>query len=332
VDHHEHASLEGLSRQLLEGHRSLPEAWRAAPLGLCLSGGADSCALALAAAQAFRTEPNEFPGGIVAYHARHALRGSASDGDAASVRELCGRLGIALTEVDALVVAGPGLEARARQTRYRSIRDAAGPGVLLATAHHRDDQTETVVMRILRGAGPVGLRGIHVLRPDGIWRPFLETARADLEAACTQAGWIPRQDASNLDTSFARNELRHRTLPVLESEHPGLSRKLAALAESAQRLEPFLERALERLAASVQMRRDDRGFSCDLSGLDDPSRDPELELLLEQAWTKFGRRPWAREQRVRLLEDAASGAAGRRDGGQGEIAIWGGKRLRVEKR
>jgi tRNA(Ile)-lysidine synthase len=268
---------------------------------------------------------------VSAFHARHALRGADSEGDAASVRELCGRLGIAWTETDAKVGLGPGLEARARAARYASLREAAGPGTLLATAHHCDDQAETVVLRLMRGAGAVGLRGIQALRSDGVWRPLLDVPRADLEAACAEAGWTPRQDLSNLDTRFARNELRHRTLPGLEADHPGISTALAALARSAQELEPFLERALQRLAAAIELRLDDRGFACDLSNLEHPSADPELELLLDRTWTKIGRRPWARTQRVRLLEDVASGAAGRRAGGQGETAVWGGGRLRVEK-
>lgn len=332
MDRHQLAPLERLTHRLLAVRAALSDPWRAAPLGLCLSGGADSCALALAAARAVEIDPGAFPGGIAAYHARHALRGAASDGDAASVRELCGRLGIAWTETDARVEPGPGLEARARAARYATLREAAGSGTLLATAHHRDDQAETVVLRLLRGAGPVGLRGIHSLRPDGVWRPFLEVPRSDLEAACADAGWTPRQDLSNLDTRFARNDLRHRLLPALESEHPGLSREMAALALSAQRLEPYLERALRRISDAIDLRHDERGFACDLSGLDDPAADPELEIVLERAWTRAGRRPWARAQRVRLLADAASGAVGRRAGGQGEIAIWGGRRLRIEGR
>lgn len=331
MDRHEHARLEGLSLRFIQAHGSLPEAWRAAPLGLCLSGGADSSALALVAARVRRERPEAFPGGLVAYHARHALRGSASEGDAASVRELCGRLGIALTEIDAVVEAGPGLEARARQRRYRSIREAAGAGTLLATAHHRDDQTETVVLRLSRGAGPVGLRGIHALRSDGVWRPFLEVPRSELEAVCAEARWDPRQDLSNLDTSFARNDLRHRVLPALEAGRPGFAEGLAALAQAAQALEPFLERALARLAAALELRLDAQGFSCDLSPLDDPAADPELDLLLERTWTRLGRRPWARAQRSRLLADVARGTTGRRPGGQGEIALWGARRLRVEK-
>lgn len=287
--------------------------------------------MALLATQARLREPAEFPGGIVAYHARHALRGSESDGDAASVRELCGRIGVAATEIEARVEPGPGLEARAREARYRAIRKAAGTGTLLLTAHHAGDQTETVILRILRGAGPVGLRGIHAFREDGIWRPLLRESRGNLEAVCAQAGWVPRQDSSNLDVSFARNLLRHRTIPSLEAEQPGFSSRIGALAEAAQRLEPYLERALRRLADSIQLRQDDRGFSIDVSGRPDPANDPELELLLDRIWTKIGRRPWSRAHRIRLLSDTASGATGRRTGGQGEQAIWGGKRLRIEK-
>ncbi len=330
MDRHEPSALERLTSALLAGRRALPEPWRTTPLGLCLSGGSDSCALAFAAWGAVQDVPEAFPGGVCAYHAHHALRGSESDGDAASVRELCGRLGMALTEVDAAIPHGADLEARARTARYEALRQAAGPATLLVTAHHRDDQTETVVLRLLRGAGAVGLRGIHSLRTDGIWRPFLPVPRQELDQACREAGWIPRQDSSNRDTIHARNLLRLRLVPALESEFPGVSLALASLADAAQSLEPFLERALSRMADSIRLSEDAHGFTCDLSLLPDPASDPELELLLDRAWTRQGRRPWADIQRKRLLSDVASGTTGRRGGGQNEIAIWGGKRLRIE--
>lgn len=332
MDRHEPFALERLTRILLEGRLALPEPWRTAPLGLCLSGGADSCALAFAASRASHAAPDAFSGGIRAFHARHALRGSESEGDAASVRELCGRLGIALDELDAAVPHGPGLEARARAARYQAIRHSAGPTTLLATAHHRGDQTETVLLRLLRGAGVVGLRGVHSLRSDGIWRPLLSAPRAELERACLEAEWPPRRDSSNQDPRYARNLLRLRLIPALESEFPGFADRVASLADAAQSLEPFLERALSRLAEKIHLRQDDRGFSCDLSALPDPATDPELELLLDRAWTRLGRRPWAHSQRSRLLADVADGTTGRRAGGQGEIAIWGGCRLRIERR
>jgi len=332
VERHQFARAVGLIDHFLSGLRALPMPWRNAPLGLCLSGGTDSCALAIAASRCLCADPGAFPGGMTAYHARHALRGSESAGDAASVRELCGKLGLALTEVDAAVESGPGLEARARQRRYDAIRSAAGPGTLLVTAHHRDDQTETVLLRLLRGAGPIGLRGIHALRPDGVWRPFLAAPRESLAKFCRESDWLPRQDSSNHDTTFARNALRHDLVPALEGELPGFSERVAALAVSAQRLEPLLDRALSRLADSIRLAIDQRGFSCDLSEHQAPADDPELELLLDRTWTKIGRRPWAAQQRHRLLVDVASGRSGRRPGGQGELAIWGARKLRVEKR
>ncbi|MEN9307969.1 MAG: tRNA lysidine(34) synthetase TilS [Fibrobacterota bacterium] len=331
MERHQPAGIDRLIEIFLTSLTALPLPWRTAPLGLCLSGGVDSSALAIAASKALESAPEAFPQGVRAFHARHGLRGSESSGDAASVRELCGRLGLALTEVDASVPHGPGLEARARAARYDAIRLAAGPATLLATAHHRDDQTETVLLRLLRGAGPVGLRGIHPLRADGVWRPFLSVPRTSLAAMCEDCGWTPRQDSSNLDTAFARNALRHEFIPALEQEHPGVSEVLAALGDAAQRLEPYIERALIRLSESVHLAVDDRGFSCDLSHLDDPATDPELELLLDRVWTKFGRRPWAGQQRARLLSDAASGSTGRRAGGQGELAIWGSRKLRIER-
>ncbi len=294
----------------------------------------DSCALALVARQALDCRPDQFPGGMIGYHARHALRGSESEGDAASVAELCGKLGLALVIVDAKIEPGSGLEARARLARYSRVRQAAGDSTLLLTAHHSNDQAETVLLRLLRGAGVVGLRGIHSLRFDGVWRPFLRAFRQDLARVCAQSHWAGREDSSNLDLTFERNFLRRQFLPLLESEHPNLSDALVKLAESAQQLEPFLERRLERLSNSLGLQFDPLGFSLDLSGADldsSLSLDPELDLLLERAWTRCGRRPWAHAQRTRLLSDVASGSAGRRTGGQGEIAIWGGKTLRIER-
>ena len=332
MDHHEPATLERLTQAFLEGRCALPQPWASAPLGLCLSGGADSCALALVAARARSESPNAFAGGIVGYHARHALRGSESQGDAASVRELCGRLGLALVELDAKVDTGPGLEARAREARYHSLREAAGRDCLLATAHHRDDQAETVLQRLLRGAGVVGLRGVHSLRHDGIWRPLLATSHRGLLELCRRSGWEPREDSSNADLSFQRNFLRHQFLPPLELQVPGITDQLVALALSAQALEPFLESALGRLASQVRLQIDASGFSADFSACGpDLASDPELEILLERTWTRCGRRPWAGEQRRRLLDDIASGGCGRRLGGQGERAIWGARRLRLEK-
>jgi tRNA(Ile)-lysidine synthase len=290
---------------------------------LCLSGGADSSALALACAPL----ADAFPGGLSAAHVNHRLRGIESDGDADSVRELCGRLGLALAVLDGPVEPGPNLEARARAVRYGLLR-ASFPDAILCTAHHRDDQAETVVLRLLRGAGVRGLGGIARWRDDGVWRPLLDHPRDLLERTCREAGWSPRLDGSNADRRIARNFLRHELLPDWERNEPGVGEALARLARSAQELAPHLEGVLDRLAHHLNLQEDRGGFSLDLARreVDD---DPHLDLLLERTWTRAGRRPWAREHRQRLLRDAVA-RRGKRPGGQGEIAVFGGGRLRVE--
>lgn len=309
-----------LVRHFVAAHRSLPESAGSRSLGLCLSGGVDSCALALSAAAARAELGTE----IVALHARHGLRGSESDGDALSVRELCARIGLALIEVDATVATGPNLEARARASRYRTLRRAF-PG-LLVTAHHRGDQAETVVLRLLRGAGPSGLRGIHGLRDDGVWRPFLDVPRRSLEDACRQAGWAWREDSSNRDQRLLRNWVRHTWLAEGGED---LERSLAAVAEAAAALAPSLEERLESLGRSCGLSIESSGFRMDLRPWHDQPDHPELDLLLELAWTRCGRRPWAEQQRRRLVSDTLEGASGRRKGGQDEIAFWGGGVLQV---
>lgn len=311
-------STDSTSALLAAAHAALPRDIGARPLGLCLSGGSDSCALALAAAGA------ALPVDVVALHARHRLRGAESEADALSVRELCAGLGIPLIEVDAEVAPGPNLEARARQARYRALREAF-PG-LLATAHHRGDQAETVVLRLLRGAGPAGLRGIHALREDGIWRPFLGLPRSRLEETCREAGWTWREDASNRDQRFLRNWVRHVWLP---EGGDAIEAALVRLSSSAAALAPFLEARLESLESICSVSCDATGFRIDLRPWDAPGDHPELDLLLERLWSRSGRRPWAAAQRRRLVDDVLSRGRGRRLGGQREVAIWGGGLLQV---
>jgi tRNA(Ile)-lysidine synthase len=330
-------NLGGARRRLAESVAQaadrLPDPRRGGPLVLCLSGGTDSSALALAVSDLRSLRPDLFAAGIRAVHVRHKLRGSESEGDAESVRELCGRLGLALRVVDAAVDPGPGLESRARQARYVALRDAE-PVALLATAHHGGDQAETVVLRLLRGAGPRGLSAIRPLREDGIWRPLLEASRQDLVRTCRESEWLAREDSSNADLKYARNRLRHEFLPAWEREERGVLSALASLARSAQDLEPFLDRALDRLADQVSLELRDHGFQLDLSDWppdrEPPQADPELDLLLERTWTRLGRRPWSTEHKARLVADACAGRSGRRSGGQDESAVFGGGRLRVE--
>jgi tRNA(Ile)-lysidine synthase len=152
----------------------------------------------------------------------------------------------AVTRVDprALRVAGPSrarptLQEAARRARYAALEaQAAELGAeRIATAHHRDDQAETVLLRLLRGAGPEALGGIPERSPDGrIVRPLLGVGRAEITTYAGENGLAWREDGSNGSRAYARNRLRHDWLPGLERAfNPRLLRAVADLAEAVRR-------------------------------------------------------------------------------------------------
>jgi len=147
-----------------------------------------------------------------------------------------------------------GIEKAARDGRYAVFAAQLAPGEALLLAHHRDDQMETMLLRLLRGAGPKGLAGMPRTRAIGegfLWRPLLEVDRTELLAYATtqKLRWI--DDESNADQQFDRNYLRHAVLPLLETRWPGYReswRKSATLqAEAAELLEALAESDLQRL-------------------------------------------------------------------------------------
>jgi tRNA(Ile)-lysidine synthetase-like protein len=204
------------------------------------SGGVDSTALLLALAE---LRNDGFV--IEAAHVNHHLRGDDSKADEHFVRDLCRDLGIALHVADGTLdpqrVRDRGIEAAAREVRYEQlarIRAACG-AQFVATAHQKNDQAETVLMRLLTGSGIAGLRGIHPLRDDGYIRPLLDVTRDELTAFLAERGVTPRHDRSNDDPRFLRNRMRAivRELGAVEN--------LAAVSAQAREQWPILERAID---------------------------------------------------------------------------------------
>lgn len=197
-----------------------------------LSGGRDSTLLfvllhELAVPLGFR---------LSALHVHHGLSPRADDW-ARHCQGLCERLGVALQvrRVQVPRRGADGLEAAARAERYRCYRDCGAEVVVLA--HHADDQAETVLLQLLRGAGPEGLAAMPALRrlgPDGPWlaRPLLEVPRARIEAGLRDRGLSWVEDESNADTRRARNHLRHAVMPVLEQLQPAVREVLARSARN----------------------------------------------------------------------------------------------------
>jgi tRNA(Ile)-lysidine synthase len=224
---------------------ALREFFRNAAIGPCpivvaASGGVDSTALLLG-----MCELREDGFALRAAHVNHHLRGAESDEDEAFVRELCARLGIALDVADGTLdeerVRSRGIEAAAREVRYRRLTEIRErtQARFVATAHQKDDQAETVLMRLLTGSGIGGLRGIHPIRGDGFIRPLLEVTRAEIDAYLREHGVTPRLDRSNDNPRFLRNRVR-----VLIREL-GATDNLAAVAAQARAQWPLLETAID---------------------------------------------------------------------------------------
>lgn len=189
-----------------------------------LSGGADSVALLLLL--------QEGGAQVSAVHVNHGLRGAASDGDEAFVRTLCEKRRVPLYVYRADPPENPG-EDWARNVRYGFFRQAmaASGADALVLAHHQDDQAETLLLHLVRGAGLNGLCGMAA---DGfmdgirILRPLLSHSRAELREYLTQCGQGWREDASNAETRYLRNALRHELLPVMERLAPGAAQRMAS--------------------------------------------------------------------------------------------------------
>ncbi|KXK18457.1 MAG: hypoxanthine phosphoribosyltransferase [Chloroflexi bacterium OLB15] len=227
-----------------------------ANLVVAVSGGTDSMALlhALAALRDQKTLKVQ----ITAASLDHGLRGAEGAADAAYVLEQCERWQVPCVtgSADTLALVSSrklGIEEAARFARYRFLAKVAQDtgADRIATAHHADDQAETVLMRLLRGTGVAGLAGMGYEAPMPytpeytVIRPLLNVTRRQIEAYASAQGIAPRHDASNDDQAYTRNYLRQSLLPEIETRFPGAARALAQLAESAAVDNAFIEAMLE---------------------------------------------------------------------------------------
>lgn len=228
-----------------------------------LSGGADSVALLRVLADRGREL------GIVlhAAHLHHGLRGTEADADLAFARELAAALGVPFREqhVDTAAEAQPApgkpgetIEEAARRLRYAWFRRlmAEVPLDAVATAHTLDDQAETVLARLLRGAWTEGIAGIHpvVAHPEGqILRPLLATRREAVEAYLHALHQPWREDTTNRHLTYTRNRIRHELLPMLETWNPQLRTHLAQMAALARDEEEWWQREVGRVAPQLLM-------------------------------------------------------------------------------
>ncbi len=294
---------------------------------VALSGGVDSTALLWGMTQLAKRHDLE----IHAAHLDHGLDpGSASR--AAAVARLCARLDVPLrTErlgVAARRRAGESLEAAARRVRYRFLerQRRALDGRWVLTAHHADDQAETVLLRLIYGSGLGGLAGIAERR-GRIVRPLLDLWRRQLVAALGAAGLCPLEDPTNGDLSVRRNLVRHRLIPALEPGWPSLAGDLRAVARAASGARRRLDDVVE---AQTGMRLEDGRVSLDRAAL---LRLPAIlwPFALARAAHLAGRPyPPGRDARRELRRQLEAGAEVGCDHGDGWRWRSRNGRLRIE--
>jgi tRNA(Ile)-lysidine synthase len=221
------------------------------PFVVALSGGGDSVALLNAL--------NEAGWRARAVHVDHRLHpdsGRWADACAA----LCSKLGVScqIEQVRVTEIPERGYEAAAREARYARLREVLGAGEVLLTAHHQDDQAETVLLQMLRGAGVAGMSAMPAVAPFGpgrLARPLLSFRRAALRAYLAAKGvaWI--EDESNQDLARSRNIVRHRVLPRMTEHWPGTIATLARSARHAAQAQTLLDELAAQDVAAVHCGR-----------------------------------------------------------------------------
>jgi tRNA(Ile)-lysidine synthase len=267
-----------VTEALRETLDSLPAALQ---LKIGYSGGRDSHVLLHALRGLTAGDPQRV---LSAIHVHHGLRPEA-DAWEAHCEQACADLDVPLEVVRVAVPAASksGPEAAARQSRYQAFEARLGDGEVLCLAHHRDDQAETFLLQLLRGAGPEGLSAMParaVLGKGSVVRPLLEVAPAAIRdyADVSRLCWI--DDPSNDDRRFNRNYLRHEVIPILLARWPAAMRTIARAAAN--------QAAVARAAQSVGAQAlSGAGGAAETLACEAIARlDPDAARLAVRVWLK----------------------------------------------
>ncbi len=229
---------------------------------------------------------------LVVAHVNYGLRGKASDQDEILVRGICRENRLPF---ERLRVKRSGRSSakfsqdRGREIRYsffhRLARKYKAWGV--AVAHHQEDQAETILDRLLRGAGPKGLSGLRAVQTLKmgttslrIWRPLLALSKSEIQGFLNDRGILWREDASNGTNRYRRNQIRNQILPFLKKWNPRLNEALAHIGDITATEDQFLESFLDSLEKKIKSRWEDKKFSCD------PVTFGKLPLALQRRWVR----------------------------------------------
>ncbi|MHB8908739.1 MAG: tRNA lysidine(34) synthetase TilS [Syntrophales bacterium] len=218
---------------------------------VAVSGGPDSVALL----QALFRLSADYRLRLTAAHLNHGLRGDEAKREQEFVSRLCAGMGITCISktVNMHVLwrgSGKSLEEIGREERYRFLFAAAEAcgARKIATGHHRDDQAETVLINLIRGSGPEGLKGIRPVRDGRIIRPLLNVRREEILEFLNREGLAYVVDSSNLNPMFLRNRMRSELIPELARRfNPRIVEGLSHMAEIVRREDDYLQAAVREI-------------------------------------------------------------------------------------
>jgi tRNA(Ile)-lysidine synthase len=265
---------------------------------IAFSGGIDSVVLLHQLVQQHNTR-------ITLIHIHHNLQAEA-DGWAIFATTTADQYGIEciIEHAQGKPSSGESTEAWAREQRYALFEKHLGEGDALVTAHHQDDQAETVLLNLVRGSGVHGLAGMPETRPLGqgtVVRPLLNTSRSDIEAYAQQHSlkWV--EDPTNTDTQFARNFMRHEILPLLKTRWPEVAKTMARTARHCAWADATCQSRFENLLCQTEL---------PLSGLQTYSHPDQCAAL--QYWLcAQGFKPLSSAQLDTVLKDFTAAACDR---------------------
>ncbi len=249
---------------------------------VAVSGGADSMALLCALQQVQKILPFQ----MLAAHVHHGLRAGEADADMEFLRSECTKRNIPLeilqADVKAEAMVGEGVEQAGRRIRYaffERLRKEYGYRYV-ATAHHADDNLETVLLHLTRGSGLHGLCGISPCNND-IIRPLLICTRAQIEAYCTENSIAYVTDSTNIDTAYSRNRVRQLVVPQLQIINPQVVEACTRLTADLREEDAFLQTLAQQMLSEAVLDEDAYKIKPLLDAAA-PLRRRALKLLLEQ--------------------------------------------------
>ncbi|HKU79432.1 MAG TPA: tRNA lysidine(34) synthetase TilS [Rhodanobacteraceae bacterium] len=292
-----------------------------APPALCVafSGGPDSTALLHALAR----WPEVRERRLRALHVDHGLHADSA-GWAKHCADFCESLAVPLTTIRVQVhdTRGEGIEAVARRARYAAFAENLAEGEWLVLGHHRDDQVETVLLKLLRGAGPEGLGGMRALRPlarGQLWRPLLETPRASLREYLADNALPCIDDPANADPRFARNVLRREILPRIAAHWPHADASILHAARLCRTAAHYIDASAQTALAGLRRDAD----TLDVAGwlaLPEALRAPVVDA-------------WLRARGFSVPPDTARAELAKQAGNASEdstpVIAWPGTEVRI---